>query len=374
MIYRPYISLTDQDGNVISDRVLTFSYEGSIDMDNLLRIKLKPENVIHLPDETSYKKGDVFEFFFGTNIAKSKKRTSKITNIETEYRKGLVTINIEFLDLGNVMKKVHSQTLFKNLTGSQIAQKMASKYGLESDIDESSKVYKSIPQSNRNDYDMLRYLAHLETPGDWMFYVDENTLHYKRRPLSEQSVLTIDVLDSNITSVRVYSTQSRQNPGSVETQIIGFDPLKKKAITGISRRTSYRLGNYDYSGISNDVLVRDILPVAGHYQEEINNRANSKYESENMNIEEISISSNQYMYVEENEIITLKNAQHQHNGNWLVIRVNHTGNDSNYEFRITAARNASKRPTQKDSQRVDENVNKSIGSDVREQLKNIPKQ
>lgn len=232
--------------------VSKFSFNESIEGDNVLSFSLGnvPPAMV---DSDLLIKGKKVVFSFGyLGGSQTQKRIAHITDLEiTESH--TIDITVKALDLGQFFRKEATPKVW-NATSSDIASQIANKYGLKTKIDSTSKQYKDYPQVT-DDYTFLQKLAKEQANGDFMFWIADDVLHFRKIDLSENSQVTYTMRDGKILSFRGSekttetngqaggSTASTINPktGEVEKVETKPDALPNNTKTG-KENTFYDFG------------------------------------------------------------------------------------------------------------------------------------
>jgi hypothetical protein len=127
------------------------------------------------------------------------------------------------------------------------------KHGMDTEIDNTTKVWKSLPQAHKTDWEFMQYLCNHEN-GDYMFYVTSNTLYLKKIDYAKKAKFLFTYGDgSSVISFKPSYRQSQQNGAANGTKAMGFDPMNKNGIYGANGKENTLLGNhglnqYDVNG------------------------------------------------------------------------------------------------------------------------------
>lgn len=142
----------------LTDLVESLKYEDSITEDDLVTITI-PRTTLEMVDSDDIKKGREIIFEYGILGGKrSGKRHAVIKNINYDYGAS-ISITIMAHDKGSWMKKSTNTQVFENKTASDIVKLVAKMFGMEAVVDDTEKVYESMPQAGRTYYDFCRHLA-----------------------------------------------------------------------------------------------------------------------------------------------------------------------------------------------------------------------
>lgn len=203
-----------------------FVYEDCIEEDSLLKLDITPDDTDSADD---IKTGRFIYFQFGYIGGElSDMQKSRITDIKYKYSKGL-KITINCLDLGTIVRKVPSKKIWSDITSSDIAKEIADKYNLDSDIEETTKVWEKLPQGNRTDFSFLSYLAERADSGTYITYIRNNILSFKKSDLKKDSVRSFNYKDSN---GYITSFSASEEESSMSSSVGGVDVMTSNKKTG----------------------------------------------------------------------------------------------------------------------------------------------
>lgn len=209
----------------ISHLINDFHYEDSAREDDLLRLTL-PALTKEEMDAYFLISGTLLQFQFGYYGGEiSPLRQARIADVKKKYAQTM-SIVITALDLGQIMKKDQKQRVWLNKTASEIATEIGQSYGLDTSyIEVTAKRYPHLPQGNRTDWEMLKYLAQMEQNGSFYVYVKDNALHFARLAL-EQPPANRFVYGKNIISFEP-SWRDSQQKSDMQT-LTRYNPATKK--------------------------------------------------------------------------------------------------------------------------------------------------
>jgi hypothetical protein len=168
-------------------------------------ITLNSEHMNYKLDDFAFlKNGQKVVFHYGyrnahTNSppAMSRRYQAIIGDINYQYGSGGSEFILKLIDKGYFMKKVPSSYIWKNVTASEIAYRLAEVHGLTPVIDASSFKYQSLPQGLMNNYQFLKHLAKLE--DGFVFFVRSNELHFKKVGTHSQPIFRLDIRGAIVT-------------------------------------------------------------------------------------------------------------------------------------------------------------------------------
>ena len=227
----------------ISHLISDFHYEDSAKEDDLLRLTF-PALTTEQMDSDFVKAGTILTFQFGKYGGEvSPLRKARVSEAKKKYAQTR-SIVVTALDLGQLMKKDQKQAVWVNKTASEIATEIAQNYGLDTDyIEPTTKHYPHMPQGNRTDWEMLKYLAQMEQDGSYHVYVKDNTLHFGKLDLGQPPINTF-VYGKNIISFEP-SWRDSQQKSDVQS-VTRFNPTTKEnetvAVTSGNAKDNTLLG------------------------------------------------------------------------------------------------------------------------------------
>jgi phage protein D len=210
----------------ISLLINDFHYEDSAREDDLLRLTL-PALTKEEMDANFLISGTLLKFQFGYYGGEiSPLRQSPITDVKKKYAQTM-SIVITALDLGQIMKKDQKQRVWLNKTASEIATEIGQSYGLDTSyIEATTKRYPHLPQGNRTDWEMLKYLAKIEQNGSFYVYVKDNALLFAR--FSFEPSWRDSQQKSDTQTLTRYNPATKKN----ETVTVNTDNAKDQTLLG----------------------------------------------------------------------------------------------------------------------------------------------
>ena len=156
-----YIVQIAETGEDISAFVDSFSYEGNIEKDDVLRLSITLKNVFEL-DEQWLSVGQNLKFFYGyIGGLQTPTKVAKISDVQSSYG-DVIKVKIEATDAGMFLKKNSGNTIHNKKTLSELVKQVADKYSLKFDVVDTKKVYNHIPQAQKSDFDFLNQMAKRE--------------------------------------------------------------------------------------------------------------------------------------------------------------------------------------------------------------------
>lgn len=379
----PFYKVTvRRTGRDLTELIDAFTYEDCTEEDDILKISLK-NKTIDLVDDSDLLPGVELSYvygFIGERI--SPKRIARISTIETKYGAS-IDITVTATDAGYLMKKDSSNKVWKNVTASQIAERIAKNNGLTAQIEPTKKVYDNLPQGNRTDFEFLKYLTTIETDGSFRMFVKDNALVFAPLDLKKPSIRTFTYSgpEGTIIAFSPKSNQNTKTKGSIKTTVTGVDPLtgetKKSVADSSNTKGETRLGGNVFSFDAGSNLVKSAAKGATttketgngqavmggpSSQEEMDNMANKEKKSGSLTDITASLEVPADPGFQADTIITIKGVAALHAGNWYVAKVVHQISKSGgYRMSMDLKKNATNKKT---GETADGDVNKSTGPDA----------
>lgn len=385
----PYkkVLLRDSNNRDISDLISNFTYQQSVDRDNVLTLVI-PNATVQMVDDDALQEGQVVIFSFGyIQLKNSKKYLGRISNINPVYEK-TITLNIKVTDFGPLLKKDEIDKVWQNLTISDIVTEIAQKHGLSSRVDSTSKKYENMPQGGKTDFEFIKYLTTFPSDVPYQFWIEGQTLNFQKRNLKKQSVVNHVYNDGRgkILSFKPSSMETKKEGGSKETETVGIDPLTGEDVSKKANKDTVKndeklddyVIHYNTNGEQTykssaayqkkkkeneqHATGKKILVHSGDSEESENIANKSKKDSElNDNTAELQIEGDPA--VEADDIITISGVGNKFGGNWYVHEVTHEIGNKIYTTTESLKRNASKKVNQEaeDSDKISSDTsNKSV--------------
>ncbi len=379
------VYIDNEDKKDISNLIESFIYEDCMSEDSLLTIDIKADFALDLADDTKLATGTILAFQFGFLSGElSEVHRARITDITHKYA-ARVTMNIKCLDIGTTVRKVSEQKIWNNVTSSDVARAIASKYGLDCVTDETSKKWTNVPQGNKADLHFLEYLAQREDTGSYVTYIRNTTLYFVKRAMKGDSALTFTYNDGNGTVMNFEPSlkESSQKGTSNKTVVSTFDPLKgdykptvvdnkteeKTGTLGEYKREYSDNGQIGYQGskskakpagkkpeINKPVLDPTTDPT------EAKNLGNHKKKKAGLKTLVAKLVVNGSPLITPNSIITMKNVAKVHAGNWFVEKVTHDVKTSGYVTTMDLNKNGTSKGGIHKTEKAKDS-NKTVGPD-----------
>lgn len=246
---KAYFHIT-ANGKDITDRVESFDYEMSNEKDNLLTIKVLPAKSLVTIDDDDVSVGNSIEFFWGwVGGAVSQKQISKISDIEVDYQMNKTTMSIKCLDKGNRSKKTSNTKIWKKMRLSEIVQSIAISNNLQSSVQVTNKIWDSVPQANRSDFELIQYLARRESPGNWICYFNGETIILEQRDIARKAKYYFEWGDprSKLMSIKAAYRESNQDASLSGADYKTFDPKTLESGKVEKKNVDANTGAYSFS-------------------------------------------------------------------------------------------------------------------------------
>lgn len=384
----------------ITEYVKSFTYEDATEEDSLMKISVDSSIAQSLADDSRFNTGATIYFQFGFIQGKlSPVHSVRVTDIAVDYGAS-VSMAITGLDLGNAIKKSSSQKIWKGKTSSQIAREMAASWGLKAEVEDTTKVWEDIPQGNKDDKALLKYLAERETDGDYISFIRNDTLYFVKRALNKKSEFTY-TYGEDIVRFKPSWKESSIKPDAIKTKVNVADPLK-----GVNSKLSNNDSGGGYTGkykavynssgdrigqilinnqknINKDKSLTFSEKIKASMQgiqksmdfaeqefgktmtspspnvKENQNLTNSKKKRATLKTLVASLTVNGNPQITPNTVITVSNVAKRHSGNWYVTKVTHKIDQGGYSTDIELSKNAIRDKSKEEAPKA--KVNNTIG-------------
>ena len=352
-----------KSGRDITNYISKFSYEDCSDQDDLLKISIT-DITTELVDDGDLVEGTellVQWGYYGYKITTP--RICEIREIRTKYAR---TIDLELtaLDKGNQMKINGYSRIWKNQTASQIIESIVKKYNLNLVSTPTKKVFKSLPQGNRTDFDFIKYLTTLE--NGYIFYIRDYDAYFEKRKIGDKSVATYTYrspeTDSKVIEfIPTERSKSKEKAGQKATSA-NIDPLTKQPFKSETTPETQSGGVFVGNAlgkltevVSDRSVGKNILsPVRS--KAEADNLTNKANKESNLNEITATLLIEGDTMARANTVVTIKNVAKRHLGNWYVKKAIHSiSKGGGYTTSFELNRNTSKTGT----------VNKTVGKDAK---------
>lgn len=354
--YRVLVKDSNRD---ITSLIDSFTYEDSIKEDDMIVLSIKSDNP-NIVDDPDLQEGIMITYVFGYKHRHSGKRLAKIEDVDPDFS-GQVKMTIRAFDLGLLLKKNEYDTVWEELTASEIAKKIANRNSLLYNVEDSSYKYSSLPQGNKTDFEFLTYLATMEEGGSYRFFVKDNVLNFNKIDLKQPSIKTFRYKDPNggVLSFKPRAGGSKKKAASQETKVVSIDrntgEVTEQKINNSNSTDDVKLGDhavyYDADG-NKKVNISDEnsldktgknLVVPAKSPTQASNIANKEKKDSALEDLTASLGTEGDPFYESDKIITISNVGKKFTGNWYVAKVSHTiSSNQIYSSTLSLQKNASK--------------------------------
>jgi phage protein D len=283
------------------------------------------------------------------------------------------------------MKRSSEVTVWKNKTSSQIIEEIANKYNLVFVGEPTTKVWESMPQSNRSDFEFAQYLSTIETGGQYIFYITDDELHFEKQDYGKKSKW-LYTYGKDIIRFKPKLKESNNKGAANKVTLKTVDPSKKASVetsADFNTDTGAKLGGFstfDVSGnktggdlikrvggsLDNQKGIKNIPPPSGGKSIPVPSKSDSFNMASSLNKKKSMILT-ATLEVEGNpllmagDIITVENVAKRHEGNWYVNKATHViKGKSSYLTTLEMVKNGVSKPASS-SPAKSNNVNNSIG-------------
>lgn len=358
-------------GNDWSDYITHFKYEDCTDKANMLEIRFSDNYALHAIDSPDFRQNSELKIQWGyTGGAMSKVHRVIVQDLDAKYTKS-VDATIRCMDKSKNMGISKKTYLWENMTSSAIAKKIAESYGMDIVVDETSKVWTSLPQSNVTDFDFLKSLADKEKDGNYESFVRGGTLYFRKRPVNQKSSFTVQFGDEDFIEFTPRNRKSTKETSDSGVKLVGVDSFNKQVTVDMVSPSN--LSDQTYLGVKNkesgsakptsEVSKTAISKVkydangnrigtvtvpnensmttvgaGGMSGDERKNLGNSivKDGEENENTGSLTLVGNPLL--EAGKIVTIKRVANYHAGNWMIKKVQTLIDRSGYKTVLEVTR------------------------------------
>lgn len=308
----------------ISNIIENFSFDMSVSLDSEVAITVNADN--SLVDSDLFNRGNTVSFWFGEiQGARSGRHTTTIANTTITFAEK-TTIEIVGRDSGLRLKGngSGSQT-YQKRTASDIARIIALRNHLQTDIQNTQKVYEHITQNNQSDFDFLKFLARLEaSPNQFDFWVEGTKLFFKPIEYSQSPVKRYRYNESIISfSPVIKETNQILNRASNEVQTSAFNPRTKNQKTetaGSQKLKDVYLGK---KVVNANYTVAQQLKLKTYDESELKQRLLWESKNASRKIIEAELVVQLDAAIETNKTITIAGVGAKFSGNYFIDRIRH---------------------------------------------------
>lgn len=354
-----YIVQIAETGEDITAFVDSFSYEGNIEKDDLLKLSLTFKNVFEL-DEEWLTVGEKLKFFFGyIGGLQTPIKVAKISDVQASYG-DVIKVSIDATDVGMFLKKNSGNTIHNKKTLSGLVKEVADKYSLKFETVETKKVYNHIPQAQKSDFDFLSQMAKRE---NLVFRVSSETLFLEKRDLLKESIKTYTWGTDIISFVpKVKHSQQDSSSQKIQSNSVNLkDNTVQTSEAKADDKEKEKLGDYviqvDANGNKKKVFptkkeetakndkTEDVKLVQGKADKTQNDGiVNRQQEDKSLGDVTATLVVEGNPILEENQVLTIAGVAKKHEGNWKIISVKHNPSTSGYTTTLELKKNATNKP------------------------------
>ncbi len=221
------------DGRLVADRLL----------DDLARATV--ESSVHLPDMAllefnnsdfewsdaePLKIGQELRIELGSEQNKREVFVGEVTSLELDMSiDGSMRLSVRGYDRAHRLQRGRETKVYKRMSDSAIAQRIAREQKLTADVERTSQVHDYVMQDNQTDWDFLQDRARRV---GFELQVKEKTLVFKPPPSTPAEAVDL-TLDESLLAFRVRMAAREQ---VTRVEVRGWDPLNKREIVGIALR------------------------------------------------------------------------------------------------------------------------------------------
>lgn len=371
------VYLGKDTGKDISSWVEDLDYEDTIEKDAKLTLKIFQDRVDDVLDDPVIKaKGDVYFQFGFMEGPMSEIHIAKIQNVDTTYSNA-ISVELVAFSKGNVMKKSTATTVWAGMTTKQIAAKIAMTYGLDLSMPFDGKKWDSLPQGNKSDMGLLKYIVNREKGGKYIVFVRNNTLYVAERGLGKTSALTLTykgVADDEWLSCEMKWKESSPDSAAVgSADIAGNDVAGATATPDSQTDTSTAQGRITIDVADGSIFGRtsgdsstpfgavdnfgEIIsaPAASTFKQvgkkvvtavadtgEGSDMAHGLQNKAVLRVLTMTLTIEGQPLLKPDNIVTIAGVNRAHEGNWYVHSIHHKVGNGRYDSTIEGQRNASK--------------------------------
>lgn len=333
--------LEDISGDIIS--VSFEDHASDVDMATLV-VNNKDSKWV---DSDMFDKGKSIEIYMGYGHATKRMFKGRIVRPELSFPEdGVPTLTVRGYDLSYQMRRSEEKTntTWQSITDSQLAQKIASKYGFKTSqmvIDETKDIIPYIAQGNLTDWEFLKERA--ERIG-FELYVELDEFHFHKPKDYVKKIPGTFEYRRNLRSFEPRLTTAEQVSKVV---VKGWDEKKKSPIVAIatSETTTERpvLGKQSGSDFVKEdfgegvKILHDRMPTSQKEAEEI---AKAYFKHKEYGLIEAHGACIGEPELKAKSLITIDGVGKKFSGTYYVTRVMHTLDDSGYLSEFECKRNA----------------------------------
>lgn len=330
-IYRVWL-VHKEEREEITEYVSGFDYEMGVESDNILTLKCeKPDGgAAYLADNPLLLPGRKVEFQFGfIDGIISGISIGSVLDVSAQYKSD-VNVTIRITDAGMFCRRIFRNKVWKNVTTAEIVTQIAETYGISAVVGNSTKVWKELAQGNKSDFSFLKYLAKREAGGDFIFYINEETIYLVKRGL-DKIPTRLYRRGEHEGFIQFTASWSQSSSSKTETRLSTFlDPFNKKANKELVKQYSATQtevgGKYHWEVDVNRNKERkgEATDATQEPTETKKDQALSSLKDEVQKVLTATLEVKGDPTIGLNEVITVEGVAKRHGGNWFVHGVSHS--------------------------------------------------
>lgn len=353
----------------LSDYITSLKYSRDIEKENELSFSIEQAYIQKLTDSWPILRGGIIFVQFGYRGGeRSSVFRCRVVEITRKYSTK-VQMSVKCRDEGSVLKKSASGRVWKQVTTSDICKQIAAFYGLVFVGDDTTFVFQSFPQSQKDDWQFLQEVAKKDESGNYIVYIDSGKLYLERRGLDKPSDLSFIYGQGN--RIISFETSVQEKTGgtasAASTEIAGFDPDKKEELKSEvkpgTEKDNIDLGDYKWVYSANgeeqsrpqgDGLLAGVLKEHRMGKKivspqtsgtEIQNEANftKKQATLKQIIGTLKIVGEPTLVL--NSIITIQGVLKEDEGNYLITAIEDDVSTGGYITTVKLLKNGGAKPT-----------------------------
>lgn len=414
--YKVILVNKDKDRD-ISDIVENLAVDDTIEKDSMIEFNVKSDYAFDMADDPDLVAGKSIKVQFGfSGGLMSEVHEGRISDIEVTYAER-IKLKIRAFDKGVSLKRIPSQKIWSNVTSSDIAKEIAGKYGLATDVQDTTHKWKSYAQGNKSDFDFLKELA-LKEDG-FVFYVTSNSLRFEKRDFSKASVREFKYGDSEMIEFTPRLRESQQSGASNAAKGVAVNPMTKTTTKSGAKKDESVLGDFNLdmnihmdltdagekslkesnkkvtntnrgrattptdksvkkeNGKSLIDMIGEFFPMPGgggaeDITKNLNGITGNKSKNAGLKVLEAGLKVEGNPTIKLNEVITISNVAKRYQGNWHITKINNSiSAGSAYFTSITLSKNGTSKSTKNKGGKTTGKVNKTTGKKTVEATKEV---
>lgn len=198
----PYIKAFTSLGE-ITDRITDFSYKFSQKGDDVCQIRIESDDA-NLPDLPIYQEGVEYTLQWGyIGETEKQNRTIILRNVKVGYTEEGISLDLLFTDKASLIKTNSSKRVHNKKSVKEINEDIANRNGLTSQLLLAAptglstpvptpgvvlRVYDTLPQANRSDYEVLKEAADNDPNGPFEIVGRDNTITVQKPNYSQAPI------------------------------------------------------------------------------------------------------------------------------------------------------------------------------------------